>query len=112
MDMLDNPGPARDYPAVVSFPAMPQQPRPLPPALPRRIRKVGAPLGVIIALGTVAGLMVILLTAVNPVGTAIGFVLSSVAMTVVVLRFRTSLHLTILLPRLQLTRQRKQFGRV
>ncbi len=32
------------------------------------VRKVGAPLGVIIALGTVAGLIVILLTAVNPVG--------------------------------------------
>ena len=85
--MLDKPGPARDYPAVVSFPAMPQQPRPLPPALPRRIRKVGAPLGVIIALGTVAGLMVILLTAINPVGTAIGFVLSSVAMAVVLLAY-------------------------
>jgi RsiW-degrading membrane proteinase PrsW (M82 family) len=39
---------------------------------------------VIIVLGTVAGLIVIALTALNPVGTAIGFVLSSVAMTVVV----------------------------
>lgn len=38
----------------------------------------------IIALGTIAGLIVILLTAVNPVGTAIGFILSSIAMTVVV----------------------------
>jgi RsiW-degrading membrane proteinase PrsW (M82 family) len=55
--------------------------------LPRRIRKVGAPLGVIIALGTVAGLLVILLTAVNPVGTAIGFVLSSLATVVVVLAY-------------------------
>ncbi len=53
----------------------------------RRVRKVGAPLGVLIALGTVAGLIVILLTAVNPVGTAIGFVLSSIAMTVVVLAY-------------------------
>ena len=51
------------------------------------IRKVGAPLGVIIALGTLAGLIVILLTAVNPVGTAIGFVLATVAMTVVVLAY-------------------------
>lgn len=66
---------------------MPQQPRPLVPGLPRRIRKVGAPLGVLITLGTVTGLLVILLTAVNPVGTAIGFVLSSVAMTVVLLAY-------------------------
>ncbi|CAN5878555.1 PrsW family intramembrane metalloprotease [soil metagenome] len=57
------------------------------PPYPRRIRKVGAPIGVIIALGTVAGLLVILLTAVNPVGTAVGFVLSTVAMTVVVLAY-------------------------
>ena len=78
------------YPALVSHPAVPpqpQQPRPFIPPLPRRIRKVGAPLGVIIALGTVAGLIVILLTAVNPVGTAIGFVLASLAMTVVLLAY-------------------------
>jgi protease PrsW len=50
--------------------------------LPKKIRKVGAPLGVIIALGTVTGLVVILLTAANPVGTAIGFVLASVAIGV------------------------------
>jgi RsiW-degrading membrane proteinase PrsW (M82 family) len=55
--------------------------------LQRRIRKVGAPLGVTIALGTVAGLIVIRLTALDPVGTAIGFVLSSVAMTVVLLAY-------------------------
>ena len=53
----------------------------------RRVRKVGAPLGVIIALGTIAGLIVIALTAFNPLGTAIGFVLSSIAMTVVVLAY-------------------------
>ncbi len=57
------------------------------PGLPRRVRKVGAPLAVIIVLGTVAGLIVIALTAVNPVGTAIGFVLSSVAITVVLLAY-------------------------
>ena len=51
------------------------------------MRKVGAPLSVIIMLGTVAGLIVILLTALNPVGAAIGFVLASVAMTVVVLAY-------------------------
>ncbi len=56
-------------------------------AFARRVRKVGAPLGAIIALGTVAGLVVILLTAINPVGTAVGFVLSSVAMTIVVLAY-------------------------
>ena len=48
---------------------------------------MGAPLGVVIALGTVAGLIVILLTALNPVGTAIGFTLSSIAMTMVVLAY-------------------------
>jgi RsiW-degrading membrane proteinase PrsW (M82 family) len=42
---------------------------------------------VLIALGTVTGLVVILLTAVNPLGTAIGFVLSTAAMTVVVVAY-------------------------
>jgi RsiW-degrading membrane proteinase PrsW (M82 family) len=75
------------YPAGVSSAAVPQQPRPFIPPLPRRIRKVGAPLGVIIALGTITGLIVILLTAVNPVGTAIGFTLASIATTVVLLAY-------------------------
>ena len=44
-------------------------------------------MGVLIILGTVAGLIVILMTAVNPVGTAIGFVLSTLAMAVVVLAY-------------------------
>ena len=48
---------------------------------------MGAPLGLLIGLGTLAGLIVILLTLANPVGTAVGFVLSSVAMTVVVLAY-------------------------
>jgi RsiW-degrading membrane proteinase PrsW (M82 family) len=69
----------------VSYAGPPQQPRPLGRPLQRRIRKVGAPLGVIITLGTVAGLLVILLTAVKPVGTAIGFVLSTVATAIVLL---------------------------
>ena len=51
------------------------------------MRSVGAPIGVLITLGTLAGLLVILLTAVNPAGTAVGFVLSSAAMTVVVLAY-------------------------
>jgi protease PrsW len=42
---------------------------------------------VIILLGTIAGLIVIGLTAVNPVGTAIGFTLSSATMTIVVLAY-------------------------
>src|SRR6202171_3383726 len=67
---------ADDYPAFVTY-----------PGLPRRIRKVGALIGVIIVLGTVTGLIVIGLTAVNPVGTGIGFALSSVAMTIVVLAY-------------------------
>ncbi|WP_233213307.1 PrsW family intramembrane metalloprotease [Mycobacterium hubeiense] len=69
----------------MSFPVAPHQP--LIPGLPRRIRKVGAPLGVLIALGMLTGLIVILLTLSNPVGTAIGFTLSCVAMTVVVLAY-------------------------
>ncbi|WP_081809321.1 PrsW family intramembrane metalloprotease [Mycobacterium sp. URHB0044] len=78
------------YPALVSHPATPpsaQPPQPFLPPLPRRVRKVGAPLAAIIAMGTVTGLIVILLTAVNPVGTAIGFVLASAAMTIVVLAY-------------------------
>jgi RsiW-degrading membrane proteinase PrsW (M82 family) len=55
--------------------------------VPRKIRKVGAPLGAIIAMGIVAGLSVILLTAVNPVGTSIGFVLATVAVIVVLLAY-------------------------
>ena len=60
---------------------------PIAPALPRRIRRVGAPIGVIILLGVIVGLIVIGLTAINPVGTAIGFVLSSVAMALVILAY-------------------------
>jgi RsiW-degrading membrane proteinase PrsW (M82 family) len=74
----------------VSYAGPPQQPLAYGPPYPpiqKKVRKVGAPLGVLIALGTVAGLIVIALTAFNPVGTAIGFVLSSAAMTVVVLAY-------------------------
>jgi protease PrsW len=71
----------------VSYPATPPQQRPFIPPLPRRIRKVGAPLAVIIALGTVVGLIVILATAVNPVGTAIAFTLASLALIVVLLAY-------------------------
>jgi RsiW-degrading membrane proteinase PrsW (M82 family) len=55
--------------------------------LPRPVRKVGAPLAVIIILGTIAGLILILLTAVNPAGTIVGFVLATVATILVVLSY-------------------------
>ncbi|MBI3691476.1 MAG: PrsW family intramembrane metalloprotease, partial [Mycolicibacterium aromaticivorans] len=51
------------------------------------VRKVGAPLAVIIILGTVAGLILTLLTAVNPEGTVIGFILATTATTLVVLSY-------------------------
>jgi RsiW-degrading membrane proteinase PrsW (M82 family) len=74
----------------VHYPATPSPsppPQPFIPPFPRRIRKVGAPLGVIIALGSIAGLIVLLFTAMNPVGTTIGFVLATAAMVAVVLAF-------------------------
>ena len=74
----------------MSYVGPPQQPLrfgPPPPPLQRKVRQVGAPLGVLITLGTIAGLIVIALTAFNPVGTAIGFVLASLAMSVVLLAY-------------------------
>ncbi|AGB23354.1 putative membrane protein [Mycobacterium sp. JS623] len=59
----------------------------LAPPFQRKIRKVGAPLAVIILLGTIAGLIVIGLTVYNPVGTGIGFALSSTTMMIVVLAY-------------------------
>ena len=85
----DFPAPHR-YPALVTYAGPPPQPLQfLPPYPPiqKKVRKVGAPLGVLILLGTIAGLIIIALTAFNPVGTAIGFVLSSIAMTVVLLAY-------------------------
>jgi RsiW-degrading membrane proteinase PrsW (M82 family) len=81
---------AAAYPSFVQYPAPlqpPQHPQAFVPPLPRRIRKVGAPLGLIIALGMVAGLIVLLFTALNPVGATIGIVLSTAALVVVVLTF-------------------------
>ena len=60
---------------------------PVPAPLPRKIRQVGAPLGAILALGTLVGLILILITAVNPVGAAIGFTLTTLAMIVVLLAY-------------------------
>lgn len=71
----------------MSYPATPPLQRPFIPPLPRRIRKVGAPLAVIVLLGTVVGLIVILVTAVNPVGTTIAFTLSSVALVIVLMAY-------------------------
>lgn len=79
------------YPAHVTLPGAHGHPvhHNVHPGAPfaRRMRNAGAPIGVLIALGTLAGLLVILVTAVNPAGTAVGFVLSSIAMTVVVLAY-------------------------
>ncbi|BBY67335.1 protease PrsW [Mycolicibacterium helvum] len=66
---------------------MPPPPHAVAPPVPRAIRKVGAPLAVIIVLGTIAGLILVLLTAVNPVGTAIGFALATVALILVLLAY-------------------------
>ena len=55
--------------------------------LPRPVRKVGAPIGVIITLGVVIGLLILLITATNPAGAILGFVLSSIAMTLVVFAY-------------------------
>ncbi|WP_319454279.1 MULTISPECIES: PrsW family intramembrane metalloprotease [unclassified Mycobacterium] len=81
---------ATAYSSLVQYPATPQppqHPQAFVPPLSRRIRKVGAPLGVIIALGTIAGLIVLLFTALNPVGAVIGIVLATTALVVVVLAF-------------------------
>lgn len=53
------------------------------PPYPAPVRKVGAPLAVIIGLGTLAALILSLLTAVNPAGTLLGFTLATAAMAAV-----------------------------
>jgi RsiW-degrading membrane proteinase PrsW (M82 family) len=55
------------------------------PPYPRPVRKVGAPLAAILALGTLAGLILLLVTATNPGGAALGFTLSTTAAVVVLL---------------------------
>lgn len=76
-----------DYPAYVAYAGAPQQSWPIHPPFQRKIRHVGAPLGVLILLGIIAGLIVIGLTALNPVGASVGFVLSGVAIAVVVFAY-------------------------
>ena len=52
----------------------------LGPLFPSPVRKVGAPLAAIIALGTLAALILTLLTAADPGGAALGFALATIAM--------------------------------
>jgi protease PrsW len=49
-----------------------------------KVRKVGAPLAAIIALGTLTVLILVLITSTDPLGAILGLVLTSAAMTVVV----------------------------
>ncbi|MCB0931471.1 MAG: PrsW family intramembrane metalloprotease [Mycobacterium sp.] len=55
------------------------------PPLPTPVREVGAPLAAIVGLGTLAGLILTLMTAVNPGGTVLGFALATAAMAGVLL---------------------------
>ncbi|ORB61593.1 PrsW family intramembrane metalloprotease [Mycolicibacterium tusciae] len=71
----------------MAYAGAPQQSWPTRPPFERKIRQVGAPLGVLILLGILAGLIVIGLTALNPVGASVGFVLSGVAIGVVVFAY-------------------------
>jgi len=77
--ILDKPGCARSYSALVSHAPVLASYATVPP-YPSPVRKVGAPLAAILALGTLAGLILSLLTAVNPAGTALGFALSTMAL--------------------------------
>lgn len=55
--------------------------------MPRRIRKVGAPLGVIIGLGVIVGCILLLGILARPAGTTLGFVLASCATAIVILTY-------------------------
>src|ERR1700744_6771251 len=80
------PNQRRGYPAAIkSF--MPNPQLPAAPPLPRRIRKVGAPLALIIALGIVIGVLLLLITVADPVRGIIGFILSTAAMSVVLFAY-------------------------
>ena len=78
---LAKPACAGSYSAGVSHAPVP----PIFRTLPTPVRKVGAPLAAIVGLGTVAALLLSLITAVNPAGTVIGFMLSTVAIAGVLL---------------------------
>ncbi len=51
------------------------------------MRSAGAPLALLIALGTLVGLIVILITASNPQGAAVGFFLTTIAIAVVLMAY-------------------------
>jgi protease PrsW len=53
----------------------------------RNVRHVGAPLALLIALGTLVGLIMILITASNPAGAAVGIFLTTIAIAVVLLAY-------------------------
>lgn len=74
----------RSYSSVVSYAPAPA-PLPPMPGFGQRIKQIGAPIGVIIALALVTGLIIAGLLLSNPVGAMIGLVLSSVAIGIVVL---------------------------
>lgn len=65
----------------------PPLPQVVHPGLPAKVRKVGAPLGVILALGTAVALILVTITAINPAGAVIGMVLTTVAIVVVLLAY-------------------------
>ncbi len=85
MSVLDRPQPGQTQPAAATLPHVSYATtlNTLGPPYPAPVRKVGAPLAVIIGLGTLAALIVSLLTAVNPAGTLLGFALATVAMAAV-----------------------------
>lgn len=55
------------------------------PPMPTPVRKVGAPLAAIIAMGTLVGIILLLASAAHPAGTARGFTLATAATVVVVM---------------------------
>jgi RsiW-degrading membrane proteinase PrsW (M82 family) len=75
------------FPPPSSAPMPPRSWLPVTGPMPRPIRKVGAPLGVLIALGVLTGLLVLMFTVINPVGAIVGFVLSTITMTAVVFAY-------------------------
>lgn len=55
------------------------------PPLPRPVRKVGAPLAAIIAMGTITGLILLLVTAADPAGAVLAIFLTTISMGLVLL---------------------------
>ncbi len=80
--LLDRPQPGQTWSATATLPWVSYA---TVPPYPAPVRKVGAPLAAIVGLGTLAALILSLLTAVNPGGTVLGFTLATTAMAVVLL---------------------------